>query len=161
MYVAGHLWRAERLESTNTRLDLADDYEMLLWNCVHVATHYFNAALHAARVTEERDDYPASEANYYYVRGGANNGWKVTWAPFGDLVHSHIPGSSVPALPTEPEGDLALILTDLRQIESYRARFVRGNQPYHVSDGVSCLDACERIKNLIRKLIDNAEGRSG
>lgn len=158
MYIADHLARAERIEATNRRLDLADDYEMVLWNCVHIATQYFNAALHAAGVTEERGDYPSAEAFYYHARRGPDDQWKVIRAPYGDLVHSHVPGADAPALAPEPGGELGLILADLRQIESYRPKYVRGDEPFNPQDGISCLQACERVKQLAIKVISSTSG---
>jgi hypothetical protein len=57
-----HLRKASRIErSRMARLDASDDYELIIWSCIHGGAHLLNAALHAAGLTESEQDYIRSD----------------------------------------------------------------------------------------------------
>jgi hypothetical protein len=51
MRVYNHIVRAEHIEATLRKLNLEDDYEMVIENCMLALTHYYCAALHVEGVT--------------------------------------------------------------------------------------------------------------
>ena len=52
-----HWAKASRLERTrSTRLDGGEDYEIVIWSCIHGGAHLANVALHGLGVTEESFD---------------------------------------------------------------------------------------------------------
>jgi hypothetical protein len=52
-----HLAKALRIEQTMTRkLDIADDYEMIIWCCIHGGAQLLNVVFHNLTITDERSD---------------------------------------------------------------------------------------------------------
>lgn len=57
MRIEDHWSKAGRLEATRTtKLSQHDDYEMVIWSCIHGGAHLANVALHKLGVTEETFD---------------------------------------------------------------------------------------------------------
>jgi len=57
MRIADHWSKAQRLEATRlARLNKQDDYEIVIWSCIHGGAHLANVALHKLGVTEEAFD---------------------------------------------------------------------------------------------------------
>lgn len=57
MRINDHWAKAMRLEGTRTKkLDSRDDYEIVIWSCIHGGAHMANIALHRLGVTEESFD---------------------------------------------------------------------------------------------------------
>jgi hypothetical protein len=57
MRIEDHWAKALRLEATRSgKLDTRDDYEIVVWSCIHGGAHLANVALHRLGVTEESFD---------------------------------------------------------------------------------------------------------
>jgi len=56
MFARYHVHKGERIEATLQKLDIVDDYEMIIEICMLAGTHYFNAALHAADISHQMQD---------------------------------------------------------------------------------------------------------
>lgn len=57
MRIEDHWAKARRLEATrNKKLNTRDDYEIVIWSCIHGGAHLVNVALHRLGVTEESFD---------------------------------------------------------------------------------------------------------
>lgn len=57
MRIGDHWLKAKRLEATRTtKLNKHDDYELVIWSCIHGGAHLANVALHKLGVTEETFD---------------------------------------------------------------------------------------------------------
>lgn len=57
MRIEDHWTKAARLEGTRRgKLDTRDDYEIVIWSCIHGGAHLANVALHRLGVTEESFD---------------------------------------------------------------------------------------------------------
>jgi len=57
MRIEDHWAKARRLERTRSgKLDTRDDYEIVIWSCIHGGAHLANVALHQLGVTEESFD---------------------------------------------------------------------------------------------------------
>jgi hypothetical protein len=56
MRIRYHIAKAQRIERALGKLSVVDDYEMVIESCMLAATHYFNAAMHAAGITHEMQD---------------------------------------------------------------------------------------------------------
>ena len=54
MRIEDHWNKAMRLEATRKqKLDRTEDYEIVIWSCIHGGAHLANVALHKLGVTEE------------------------------------------------------------------------------------------------------------
>jgi hypothetical protein len=57
MRIEEHWSKAERLEHTRSgKLDITEDYEIVIWSCIHGGAHLANVVLHKLGVTEEDFD---------------------------------------------------------------------------------------------------------
>ena len=57
MRIEDHWAKAKRLERTRSaKLDTRNDYEIVIWSCIHGGAHLANIALHQLGVTEESFD---------------------------------------------------------------------------------------------------------
>ena len=57
MRIDDHWSKAARLEGTRTtKLDTREDYELVIWSCIHGGAHLANVALHKLGVTDETLD---------------------------------------------------------------------------------------------------------
>jgi hypothetical protein len=57
MRIQDHWAKAMRLEATRTaKLDKHDDYELVIWTCIHGGAHLANVALHKLGITEDSFD---------------------------------------------------------------------------------------------------------
>lgn len=57
MRIAEHWSKAQRLEaSRTTKLSKLDDYEIVIWSCIHGGAHLANVVLHKLGITEEAFD---------------------------------------------------------------------------------------------------------
>jgi len=57
MRIEDHWNKAMRLEATRKqKLDQTEDYEIVIWSCIHGGAHLANIALHRLGVTEESFD---------------------------------------------------------------------------------------------------------
>lgn len=62
MRIEDHWAKAGRLESTRRgKLDTREDYELVIWSCIHGGAHLANAALHRLGVTDEAFDLVHSD----------------------------------------------------------------------------------------------------
>jgi len=81
MRTQDHWSKAMRLEATRTaKLNKHDDYELVIWTCIHGGAHLANVALHKLGITEESFD----------------------------LIHSNIPGLNR-TVPPDAAGMLATL----------------------------------------------------
>lgn len=103
MEASKHLSKATRLENTMRKLELGDDCETIIENCMLAGTHLVNAALHKAKLSE------------------------------ADIIHSHLMAvDRVKGLIIAPsfavtQGDLKTAFGALQKIEFVRPEFVRGD----------------------------------
>jgi len=51
-----HFAKAQRLEDARKRLNLMDDYETILWSCLHGSAHLMNAVLHVQNLAADDKD---------------------------------------------------------------------------------------------------------
>jgi len=61
MRAEDHWAKATRLETSRSKLNEGDDYEIIIWSCIHGGAHLVNAALHKLGITEESRDYIHSD----------------------------------------------------------------------------------------------------
>ena len=72
MRIEDHWNKAMRLEATRKRkLDTTDDYEIVIWICIHGGAHLANIALHSLGVTDEGFDLIHSNIPEHNLRGPA------------------------------------------------------------------------------------------
>src|SRR5207237_7950528 len=72
MRIEDHWHKAMRLEATRTqKLDAPDDYELVIWSCVHGGAHLANVALHKLGVTDESFDLIHSNIPEHDLKGPA------------------------------------------------------------------------------------------
>lgn len=71
MRIEDHWNKAMRLEATRTqKLDRNEDYEILIWSCIHGGAHLANIALHKMGVTDESFDLIHSNIPEHNLPGG-------------------------------------------------------------------------------------------
>ncbi len=126
MKIFEHIQKARRLEASLQKLDLVDDYEMVIDICMNAATHYFNAALHAENVTYEAHDQ----------------------------IHSARP--PLQAFSASPGAGLREAMKPLEFLEDIRPRIVRGTEPCERETAEKCLACFEEAKRGFLKIIGNA-----
>ncbi len=126
MRIFEHIQKAGRLEVSLQKLDAADDYEMVIDNCMNSATHYFNAALHAEGVT-------------YHAH---------------DQLHSARPPLQV--FSASPSTGLREAMKPLEFLEEIRSRIVRGAEPYERETVEKCVSCFEDAKRGFLRIIGNA-----
>ena len=61
--------KARRLEDARNSLDLTDDYETILWSCLHGSAHLMNAVLHVQDLAA--DDQDQIHSNIPEYTGGS------------------------------------------------------------------------------------------
>lgn len=72
MRIQEHWDKAMRLEATRERkLDKDEDYELVIWACIHGGAHLANITLHSLCVTEERFDLIHSNIPEHDLKGPA------------------------------------------------------------------------------------------
>jgi hypothetical protein len=72
MRIEDHWNKAMRLEATRRRkLDTAEDYEIVIWSCIHGGAHLANVALHRLGVTGEDFDLIHSNIPEHNLQGPA------------------------------------------------------------------------------------------
>jgi hypothetical protein len=72
MRVEDHWNKAMRLEATRQqKLDQIEDYEIVIWSCIHGGAHLANVALHSMGVTEESFDLIHSNIPEHKLTGPA------------------------------------------------------------------------------------------
>lgn len=70
MRIEDHWNKAMRLEATRTqKLDQNEDYEILIWSCIHGGAHLANIALHRMGVTDESFDLIHSNIPEHNLQG--------------------------------------------------------------------------------------------
>src|SRR5207302_10682550 len=70
--IEDHWHEAMRLEATRTqKLDAPDDYELVIWSCIHGGAHLANIALHKLGVTDESFDLIHSNIPEHNLKGPA------------------------------------------------------------------------------------------
>lgn len=57
MRVEEHLQKARRLDQSMAKLDLHEDYEAIIENCMIAGTHYYNSIMHTLGVTPADKDF--------------------------------------------------------------------------------------------------------
>jgi hypothetical protein len=58
----GHWAKACRIENSRlAKLDPTEDYELLVWSCIHGGAHLLNAVLHHAGISPSENDYIRSD----------------------------------------------------------------------------------------------------
>src|SRR5258706_13729381 len=72
MRIEDHWNKAMRLEATRKqKLDQTEDYEIVIWSCIHGGAHLANIALHKLGVTEESFDLRHSKIPEHNQQGPA------------------------------------------------------------------------------------------
>ena len=72
MRIEDHWDKAMRLEATRSRkLDQGEDYEIVIWSCIHGGAHLANIALHAMGATDEAFDLIHSNVPEHDLKGPA------------------------------------------------------------------------------------------
>jgi hypothetical protein len=72
MRIEDHWNKALRLEATRKRkLDRQEDYEIVIWSCIHGGAHLANIALHKLGVTDESFDLIHSNIPEHDLKGPA------------------------------------------------------------------------------------------
>lgn len=62
MKAEDHWEKAARIEATREQaLDRSEDYELIIWSCIHGGAHLVNAVLHKLGITPETRDYIHSD----------------------------------------------------------------------------------------------------
>jgi hypothetical protein len=62
MKAEDHWAKAARIEASRTRkLDRAEDYELIIWSCIHGGAHLVNAVMHRLGLTPDNKDYIHSD----------------------------------------------------------------------------------------------------
>ena len=70
MRIEDHWMKAMRLEATRKqKLDQSDDYEIVIWSCIHGGAHLANIALHKLGVSDESFDLIHSNIPEHDLRG--------------------------------------------------------------------------------------------
>jgi len=70
--IEDHWDKAMRLEATRTsKLDTDDDYEIVIWSCIHGGAHLANVCLHKMGITEESFDLIHSNIPEHNLSGPA------------------------------------------------------------------------------------------
>jgi len=105
--VATHLAKVDRYERALLKLDRDEDRLLWLWCLAASAMNAFNAALHAAGITDGRDCYPR-RANRYLEPGDGPGAWVEVERPLGDAMHIGFPDVPGP-LPDDIAHAAALI----------------------------------------------------
>lgn len=52
-----HWAKAARLETSRNKLSVEQDYEIIIWTCIHAGAHLLNASLHKLGFSEDTRDY--------------------------------------------------------------------------------------------------------
>lgn len=147
MDIPAHLEKLDRFEELIARLDPVEDFELWIWVLMTAGTSALNAALHAARITSDRDCYPV-RPNKYMVRGKAPGTWEQQVGPLGDLLHVDVPKLEAAVSP-----DLARALEAMRTIERYRDPCVRGDHPITKAVADECQAAYRTCIDLSRAAV--------
>ena len=72
MRTEDHWHKAMRLEATRERkLDRDEDYEIVIWSCIHGGAHLANVVLHKIGVTDESFDLIHSNIPEHNLKGPA------------------------------------------------------------------------------------------
>lgn len=72
MRIEDHWKKAMRLEATRDgKLDSDEDYEIVIWSCIHGGAHLANVALHKMGVTDESFDLIHSNIPEHNLKGPA------------------------------------------------------------------------------------------
>jgi hypothetical protein len=72
MRIEDHWNKAMRLEATRTgKLDTDEDYEIVIWSCIHGGAHLANVVLHKMGITEEGFDLIHSNIPEHDLKGPA------------------------------------------------------------------------------------------
>lgn len=121
-----HIQKAERLETTLQKLDLEEDYEMVIDNCMNAVTHYMNAAFHAEGMTHEMQD------------------------------QGHTSRPPLRFLSASLSGDLKKAMGPVEFIESLRPQFVRGTEPCDRETIEKCVACFEEAKRGFLEIIGDA-----
>lgn len=61
MQAEDHWAKAARIEVSRKKLNAKDDYELIIWSCIHAGAHLVNAALHKTGITPPTKDYIHSD----------------------------------------------------------------------------------------------------
>jgi hypothetical protein len=70
MRIEDHWRKAMRLEATRQeKLSASDDYEVVIWGCIHGGAHLANIALHQLGVTDESFDLIHSDIPEHNLQG--------------------------------------------------------------------------------------------
>lgn len=124
MQIASHLEKISRLEALRARLDPSDDFEIWFWAAMTAATNGINAAHHHLGLAEVTPFYPHQIPGVYVEPQPVDGVWKKVIAQPGDVIHI-----GLPPLKDEPPEYLCRAYVSLEKLESYRERYVRGNEP--------------------------------
>lgn len=57
MQAEEHWAKAARLETSRNRLNVRDDYELIIWTSIHAGAHLLNASLHKLGFNKPNHDY--------------------------------------------------------------------------------------------------------
>ncbi len=121
-----HIQKAGRLEASLRKLDLEEDYEMVIDTCMNAATHYMNAALHAEGVSHEMQD------------------------------QGHTDRPPLKFLSISPGGELQKAMRPLKFIEEIRPRHVRGTERCERETIEKCVACFDEAKRMFLKIVGDA-----
>ncbi|MBH61414.1 MAG: hypothetical protein CL569_02975 [Alphaproteobacteria bacterium] len=117
MDIASHLEKVKRFERARAKLDPMTEFEMWYWMSLSGGTSAINAALHAAKLTDD-GDYFCTQSVDVYMQGGKHDkpeSWKPKFMWDVDLIHIHMPDISKPLTPKMKRAYAAMqVLEDVR-----------------------------------------------
>lgn len=130
MFVRYHIAKAERIEATLKKLDVVQDYEMIIECCMLAGTHYMNAALHTAKISH----------------------------PMQDQVHTFRP--PLEFLRKEVGPEFLRGAKPLQYIEGTREDHVRGGAPYDRALVERCLTCLQEAKEAFLAVVGPARNKA-
>ena len=117
MDIASHLEKVKRFERARQKLDPGTEFEMWYWMSLSGGTSAINAALHAAKLTDD-GDYFTTQSVDIYMQGGKHEkpeSWKPKFMWDVDVIHIHMPDISKPLTPEIKRAYAAMqVLEDVR-----------------------------------------------
>ena len=117
MDIASHLEKVKRFERARGKLNPETEFEMWYWMSLSGGTSAINAALHAAKLTDD-GDYFTTQSVDVYMQGGKHDkpeSWKPKFMWDVDVIHIHMPDISKPLTPKIKKAYAAMqVLEDVR-----------------------------------------------
>jgi hypothetical protein len=122
MRISAHIGKFRQFHSASELLDPLDDFELWLWAITSAGTALINAALHAARITDENQYFASQIPDVYALQDGPGQ-WSYAIGTKCDLIHVGTPPL------TESLPDSIRIACDaMRELDAYRNPCIRGTR---------------------------------